>query len=74
MSDDIKVRIAVVVCADGSWNSSGWSGGTDPEKMGLAGECVDQFPQSEYWVEAIIKRPTQAVIEAEVSPPPGESE
>lgn len=63
----VKVRIAVVVAPDGSWNSCGWSGAeSDEEKMELALEVVPSNGEARYYLEAELPLPCDPTIQAEV--------
>jgi hypothetical protein len=61
----VKVRIAVAVCPNGDWNSSGWHQGTDEEKMDL---CIDSLESGEarYWVTAELDVPETVEVAGEV--------
>lgn len=61
----VKVRIAVAVALDGSWNSSGYDGATDSE---LAANAVDCMPEGERicFVEALAPKPEVQSIEGRV--------
>jgi hypothetical protein len=64
---NIKVRIACVVGADGLWNSCGWNGIDDDQKMTLATEEFNSFPQAEYWIEIELPIPEQTTVTAKVT-------
>lgn len=69
----VRVRIAVVVNADGKWSASGWSGADDDVKRGCAFENMSDKEENHdtlHWIEADVPVPQIAeakVIEAEVS-------
>lgn len=62
----VKVRIAVVVCSDGSWNSCGWSDGTEKELMEIACDAMPDG-ESRFWLEAEIPVSNVKIIAANVS-------
>ena len=54
----IKVRIAVVVAGDGTWNSGGWYNAEDGEKMGMALEGFEGTDgELRFWLEAELPLP-----------------
>jgi hypothetical protein len=63
----VKVRIAVAVAPDGSWNACGFSNArNDADKMELA---VEPIPDGEarYWLEAELPMPTTETVQATVA-------
>ena len=71
MTQTVRVRIAVAVGPDGSWNACGWlreSTGqpADKDAMDLAVEGTDDG-EARYWVVATLPLPTVATaVEADV--------
>ena len=71
MTQTVRVRIAVAVGPDGSWNACGWlreSTGkpADKDAMDIAVEGASDGAAS-YWVEATLPLPTSATaVEADV--------
>lgn len=61
----IKVRIALAVSPDGSWNCCGFSDGEPDDMMGLA---VDTIASGErrYWLTAEVETPEIAEVAAGV--------
>lgn len=57
----VKVRIAVAVDPKGHWNSTGWWGGSDGDKMALAVDSVEDG-EARYWVEVELDLPTPATV------------
>ena len=65
--DTVKVRIAVAVDAKGNWNAVGFSGSkNDADKMELCVEVLDDG-EARYWLEAELKLPVHATVQADVS-------
>lgn len=65
--ETVKVRIAVAVAPDGSWNASGFSSARDDgDKMELA---IEPIPDGEarYWLEAELRIPETKLVQAEVT-------
>ena len=62
----VKIRIAVCVDEKGEWNSSGWKGGRDNDKMELASEGIGDG-EARYWIEAELEIPEPKIIQGEVT-------
>ena len=62
----VKVRIAVAISPDGSWNSCGWSDGTEKECMAIACDTVPEG-ESRFWLEAELPVNDVKVVRASIS-------
>ena len=63
----VRVRVAVAVDPDGTWNAVGWSGAKDDDDMvGLALDMVGT-QESVYWLTADLPLPATVEIPAEVT-------
>lgn len=62
----VKVKIAVAVDKDGSWNAHGWSGYDNDDEaryqVTLDAGSVNNF----YWIEAELPIPEETVIHGDV--------
>ena len=63
---NVKIRIAVAIDPSGEWNSCGYSGSSDKDKMDI---CVDPLVEGEarYWLEADLMVPEINTIQADIS-------
>ena len=66
MSKKIKVKIALAVDANESWNCCGSDDLTDDEKMKWAVDPLDEG-EERYWIEVEVEVPDVEVIHAEVN-------
>lgn len=62
----IKVKIALAVAPDGSWNSCGFSEGDEDDMMGLATETLSNG-ERRYWLTAEVDAPEVTEVAASAS-------
>ena len=67
MQKTVKVRIAVAVDPKGGWNSSGWAGGSDTDKMQICVETLDEG-EARYWLEVELPVPEAPTVTPAVTP------
>ncbi len=55
----VKVRIALMINADGKWSASGWAGAPDEHMRDTVNDCIDQEPNHDtlHWIEAEVPVP-----------------
>lgn len=61
-----KIRIALAIDPNGTWNASGWSDETDECKMGNAVDCIGQN-EARYWIECEVDIPEVKTIQGVVN-------
>lgn len=71
----VDVRVAVVVCADGHYNTAGWSGSASERYVrdaaidGADCPCPPGTPEHLVWVSATVPLPTTLTIKGRVAGP-----